>query len=306
MNLTKPTYLVIDATNILYRTFYANQKTDESTVTGLAHHAALTTCNKYFRKYNPDKIIMCFDRSNWRKDYTLSDECVSKEVYKGNRRKNMTPAQQKKFEAFKQHIGEFEKILDANTSIITLSGDKLEADDFIAGVVQAFNDVNHVIISSDSDMRQLISDNVSLINPANGKPHDLSEWDDDPKYYLFEKCIRGDKTTDNIASAFPGVRKTKIREAYKDDYALANMMEQKWTNKDQIEFTVKDLFEENRKLIDLTQQPNHIKAAMYNIILDKFDNQGRYNNFDFLRFCGKYDLIKISENISNYIKMLSA
>ena len=42
--------------------------------------------------------------------------------------------------------------------------DKMEADDLIAGFIQLHPEANHVIISSDSDFQQLISENVSQYN----------------------------------------------------------------------------------------------------------------------------------------------
>ena len=57
-------YLIFDISNILYRTFYANKGDDDITLAGLAQHAALTTLNKYFKEYKPNKVVMTFDRPN--------------------------------------------------------------------------------------------------------------------------------------------------------------------------------------------------------------------------------------------------
>ena len=100
-------YLVFDITNILYRTFYAHTTEDDITVAGLAANSALVTINKYYKQYVPHKIIMCFDRYSWRKDYTASDKCISGKPYKGNRRQNMTPSQKARYELFLKHVDEF-------------------------------------------------------------------------------------------------------------------------------------------------------------------------------------------------------
>ena len=55
-------YMILDISNLLYRTYYANKNEDELTIAGLAQHQALLTLNKYFNLYSPDKIVMAFDR----------------------------------------------------------------------------------------------------------------------------------------------------------------------------------------------------------------------------------------------------
>lgn len=309
-------YLIFDASNLLYRTFFANKQHDVETGYGLACHTALTTLNKYFREFTPrKKVVMAFDRTSWRKAYTLDkDLCLSGKTYKGNRRQNMTPKEKEKFERFIAHVNEFELMMRDQTSIVTLFGDALEADDLIAGFVQKFHETDEiVVVSTDKDLVQLFySDNVRLIDPATGKDRRMlleKDYDGDVEYFMFEKCIRGD-AGDNVQSAFPGVRKTRIRKAYDDPYERVNLMNETWSIGkvgDDIykEFVVKDLFNENVLLMDLRHQPDVIRERMNEIIDEALENPGRYNHFQFLKFLGKYELKKISEGIDNYAKMLS-
>ena len=104
-------FLVFDISNVLFRTYYANKNEDELTIAGLAQHAALITLNSYFKKYRPDKVVMVFDRPNWRVDYTKSDECYSGRIYKGNRHSDKTAAEKKKYNDFKAHLVEFEQLI---------------------------------------------------------------------------------------------------------------------------------------------------------------------------------------------------
>ena len=119
---------------------------------------------------------------------------------------------------------------------------QLEADDLIAGWVQAHPNDNHVIISTDGDFAQLVAPNCKQYNGvANVTITHEGYFNDEgsliidkktkeakpaplPDFMLFEKCMRGD-TSDNVFSAYPGVRKkgTKNKvgliEAYADkDY----------------------------------------------------------------------------------------
>lgn len=307
-------YLVFDISNLLYRTFFANKREDVMTNAGLAHHSALQTLNMYFRKYNPTKTVMAFDRSSWRKAYTKSDLCISGRPYKGNRRQKMTPSESARYEKFIEHLNHFEEIMRDRTAVACLAGDLLEADDLVAGFVDLYAEDNEVIIiSSDQDLIQLLrSDNVSLIDPATGNDRREildDEYDGDVNYFLFHKCLRGD-TGDNVMSALPRIRKTRIRKAYTDPYEQANLMAETWSMgvPDSVgyrKYRVKDLYEENKLLMDLSAQPEEIQDLITESITTTMADPGRYSHFHFLKFLGEYELKKISESIDNFVPMLS-
>ncbi len=83
-------YLVFDISNLLYRTFFAHHTEDDITIAGLATHSALLVLNKYYRQYKPHKIVMAFDNESWRKDYTASEECISKRIQQEEERWDCT------------------------------------------------------------------------------------------------------------------------------------------------------------------------------------------------------------------------
>ena len=139
---------------------------------------------------------------------------------------------------------------------------------------------------------------------------------EDPQYGLFKKCMRGD-STDNVFSAFPGVRekgtknKVGIMEAFADRHKQGfhynNLMLQRWLDHEGVEQRVRDCYERNRTLIDLTAQPQDVK--------DRVDNAIRAGvrttttpqvGVHFMRFCGQYELNKISENAEAYAKWLNS
>jgi hypothetical protein len=301
-------YLVFDISNLLYRTFFAHHTEDDITIAGLATHSALLTLNKYYRQHKPHKIVMAFDRSSWRKEYTASPDCLSKKPYKGNRRQGMTPRQKVKYEQFCKHLSEFEVIMRDHTSIITLANDGLEADDLVAGFVQvtSLEPDNHVtIISADQDYIQLLGyPNVTLIDPASGKPRTLEEWNNDPEYFLFEKCLRGDPG-DNVQAALPRVRSTTIKKAYTDAFERANMMNETWKAPDGTEFVVKKLFAENQLLMDLRCQPEDIQTKIVVTILTAMKNPGVFSYFHFMKFLGRYELKKVAESADQFVNLLS-
>ena len=299
-------YLVFDISSVLYRTFYAQHTEDDLTIAGLATHTALTTLNKYYKEYKPKYgVIMAFDRLSWRKGYMSSDLAVSDKAYKGTRRKDMSPAKQIKYAQFLTHLGDFERLITQHTTIRTVACDGLEADDLIAGFVRLHKNHKVIVISSDSDLLQLKRHgNCEIITPATGKAQSLADFNEDPDYYTFHKCIRGD-TADNIQSALPNVRSTAIREAYDDAFKRTALMKTKWTDQNGKEFLVEDLFEENDLLIHLDHQPEPIINKIDATVIAAMGEKKNFNLFYLMKFIGKYQLNKIKDNIEQYIPLLS-
>lgn len=302
-------YLCFDMSNILYKTFFVHKNEDDDTIAGIASHSALVTLNKYYKEFKPTHMVFCFDRSNWRKEYTKTDQCLSGKVYKGQRRQNMTQRDKERYAIFMDHMNEFEEMIRKKTAIISLADDGLEADDLLAGVVQTMGvqepDSEFIIVSSDKDLIQLLGyPNTTLINPADGKPRTLDEWGGDANLFMFEKCIRGD-VGDNVQSAYPRLRKTRMMKAWEDEYERANLMMETWTDQNGKEFRVKDLFEENKLLMDLSSQPEEIQIKIVKTVLEGMRDPGKFSYFHFMKYLGKYELKKIAEQVDQFVPMLS-
>lgn len=297
-------FLLVDIGNIFHRVFFVHR--GDPDFIGLTLHSTLMTLYSLYQKYKPDKIVLAFDRPSWRKDYTASEKCISKKLYKGNRRSKMTGAEWGDYNRLVKCMHDFEEAVANYASIICLSGDGLEADDLIAGFVQEYHKDNIItLISSDKDFLQLLRyTNVSMIDPGTQKEKTLVGWNNDAAYFLFEKCLRGE-IGDNVQSAFPRVRKTRIQKAYTDSYEYANLMNEVWKNHEGKEFVVKHLYEENRLLMDLSMQPQEIRDQIIAVVNDAMTKITKFSLFHFLRFCGIYQLKKITAQIDQYIPMLS-
>jgi hypothetical protein len=127
--------------------------------------------------------------------------------------------------------------------------------------------------------------------------------------------MRGD-TSDNVFSAYPGVRekgtknKVGLREAFADrdrkGYSWNNMMLQRWTDHNGEEHRVLDDYERNRTLIDLTAQPEEIKAKVDQAIREQISHKdvGQVG-IHFMRFCGKFELNKLSETAESISRWLN-
>lgn len=308
------TNLLIDMSGMLYATFYAHSK-QESTdiVLAMCYYSAFNKLLSLYNQHPCHRMVLVFDSSNWRKQYTADlTKCVTNAHYKGNRRKSLTEAEKKKVALFDEHVNELYCMLKEHTSLSVMRGDGLEADDIIAGFTQIFTDDTNIIVSGDNDFLQLIRDKNVLIDLKTGKPKSLLDWNNDPEYFMFEKCIRGDDG-DNVMSAYPRIRRTAILEAYNDEFKRQNIMQHRFKapvmsdagEVSEVEYCTKEVFAENQILMDLRMQPKHIRKKIMLTVDDCLENTGKYHHIKFMRFCKKYELISILDRIDAYVPMFA-
>jgi 5'-3' exonuclease len=235
---------------------------------------------------------------------------------------------------FWEIFDEFKDFVSDKTNCTVMRHKQLEADDLIAGWVQAHPNDKHVIISTDGDFAQLIAPNVTQYsgiqdltithegyfdkkgNPVIDKKTKLEKPAPDPAFMLFEKCMRGD-TSDNVFSAYPGVRKkgTKNKvgliEAYADKdtkgYNWNNMMLQRWTDHEGVEHRVLDDYQRNVVLCDLTAQPADIREIINNTITENAKpKEVQQVGMRLMKFCAKWDMQRIADQAAQYAQPLQA
>ncbi|MBT9137524.1 MAG: DNA polymerase I [Syntrophomonadaceae bacterium] len=307
--------LVIDTSNLLWRVASAQGKyhptESAEDQAGLSMHMALNVLKSFYKKIQPQQVALAFEGTkNWRKEYTKSAECKSGRVYKANRVKDDSKI------PFYELISAFENLARAHTSLACLSHPELEGDDVIAGYVQHFAAIGDetVVLSGDKDFIQLLKlPKVSLMNPDDGK---LRGWDKktgekiDPEFFMFEKAIRGD-VGDNVMAAYPRVRSTRIQKAWESEYERTNFMNETWefsspsTGEKRI-MRVGDLFKENQTLMNLFEQPSHIRQLIDETIKYEILHHGQFSLFEFQRFCAKFGLKKINENAQHFMEFFSS
>jgi len=322
-------YALIDTANTFFRARHvASRNADTWEKIGMAIHLTLSSVNQTVRMFGIDHVVFMLEGRSWRKEVYPR--------YKAHRKvddASMTEAEVEENKMFWETYEVFTTYLREKTNCSVLRHPNAEADDLIARFIALHPDDEHYIISSDTDFVQLIAENVHQYNGVagqlikldgyyndRGKPvkdkktgeHKLLE---DPQYLLFKKIIRGD-ATDNIFSAYPGVREkgskntVGIREAFEDrekqGFKWNNMMLQRWTDHDGEEHRVRDDYERNRTLIDLTAQPDHIKEAVDSIIKQDVRTTATPSvGLHFMKFCGKYELTRISDQGEAYAKWLN-
>jgi 5'-3' exonuclease len=317
-------YVLIDTANMFFRARHgAFRASDTWEKIGFALHVTLMSANKVATRFKADHVVFALEGRSWRKDFY--------EPYKKNRavaRAALTEAEQDEDKMFWETYDALTKYLAERTNCSVIQCPTAEGDDIIARWIALHPQDEHIVISSDTDFVQLIAPNVTQYNGISDEHITLEGYFDakgkavidkkkqqpktipDPKWLLFEKCMRGD-TSDNVFSAFPGVRtkgtknKVGLQEAFEDKdkqgYNWNNMMLQRWTDHNGAEHRVLDDYNRNVALIDLTAQPDNIKQAVDGAILEQMsDKDVGQVGVRFMKFCGKYDLIKCSESADSF------
>jgi hypothetical protein len=316
------TYILVDTANTFFRARHVI-KGDADTKLGMAFHITLNSIRKAWQDFGGTHVVFCLEGRSWRKDYYTP--------YKAQRaaaRAAKTVKEQEEETLFWESFDAFKEFVTEKTNCTVLQHQQLEADDLIAGWIQSHPNDDHVIISTDTDFVQLIAPNVKQYNGVmettithagifdkKGKrvidnKTKAEKSIPDPKWLLFEKCIRGD-TSDNVFSAYPKVRKNKLEEAFIDrdnkGFAWNNLMLQRWVDHNGVEHRVLEDYERNRRLIDLTQQPEDIKDIIKETIFtNAVTKEVTQVGIRLLKFAQLYDLQKVSDQADSYAKPLNA
>jgi 5'-3' exonuclease len=323
------TYILVDTANTFFRARHVVRGSTEDKV-GMSLHTILSSVRKAWKDFNGSHVVFCLEGRSWRKDIYAP--------YKRNRsdaRAALSPREAEEDKVFWETFDEFKTFISEKTNCTVLHHPRLEADDLIAGWIQHHPNDDHVIISTDGDFAQLIAPNVRQYNgvsqttithegyfdekgkPVKDKKSGEVKGAPDPTWLLFEKCMRGD-TSDNIFSAYPGVRekgsknKVGLREAFADrnskGFSWNNLMLQRWVDHEGVEHKVIDDYTRNVTLCDLSAQPDEIKNIISETITASIDANKNISQVGIrlLKFCASYDLQKISEQVQSYADPLNA
>jgi 5'-3' exonuclease len=323
------TYILVDTANTFFRARHVING-DADIKLGMAFHITLNSIKKAWQDFGGTHVVFCLEGRSWRKDHY--------KPYKAQRaasRAAHTEREAEEEKVFWEAFDTFKEFVTEKTNCTVLQNSRLEADDLIAGWIQTHPNDKHVIISTDTDFVQLIAPNVKQYNgvmettithegifDAKGKRVIDKKTQEpkaipDPQWLLFEKCMRGD-TSDNVFSAYPGVRekgtknKVGLREAYGDKdlkgYSWNNLMLQRWTDHNGEEHRVLDDYERNRILIDLSAQPAEIKTIIKETIATATGANKNISQVGIrlIKFCNLYDLKKISDQAQAYAEPLNA
>lgn len=323
------TYILVDSLNMFMRAKHVGGGKDIDMRVGMAMHIMFNSVRKAWRDFNGSHVVFCLEGRSWRKDFYTP--------YKANRKvtaAKRTPREIEDDELFFEAYDALVKFVNDKTNCSVIRCPTAEADDLIATWIQTHPNDEHVIVSTDSDFYQLLAHNVrqyngtteeivsleGFTNAKTGKPvldkkTGKPKLIGDPNFVLFEKCVRGD-ATDNVFSAYPGARlkgsknKTGITEAYEDmnrgGFNYNNFMLQRWTDHNDVEHRVRDDYDRNRILIDLTAQPDDIKEACRAVVREAV-NKPRVSQvgLHFMKFCAKWNLQRLSDAPTEFADILN-
>lgn len=270
------TNLIVDLNNITKVTRWGlknpkSHRQKEKLVAQKIFKDVVTSVMRHAQKLKCDGIIITADsRQNWRRD-----------IYPEYKRKDHT--EDLYLEETYEALDILERFFKEQTACLFLKTPRTEADDII-GVLTQNSDQSFIILSTDMDYGQLVSEKVRLF--ALGKQEFVEV--DDSEYFLFEKCIRGD-TSDNIEKAFVGVRKTRLQAAWDDDLEMLNLINELRPDGK----TVGEMIEFNAALMDLRLQPDYIRQAILRTI-EKAET-GSFNEIRAMQFLGEIGIPKSND-----------
>ena len=309
--------------------------------TGMALHTLLSSMNKCWRQFKADHLVFFTEGKSWRKkvypEYKLNrvianlqmtekeqeDSQILLEAYSDfcnfiNEKTNVSYVRSPNAEAddciavwIQNHPEDEHILISSDSDFVQLLSHKN---------LTIYDPINDRVLKQDGIYNakgKKVSFTVksdSKIKVGDEDPNFVFEYPKWYEYCLFMKIIRGDKG-DNIMSAFPGARvkgsknKVGINEAYEDldkkGYNWNNFMLQRYMDHNDKEVCVKDMYERNRMLIDLTQQPEEIVNECLETIAEATTRERAENlGFNFLKFCTTWNLKKISESPTIYTSML--
>ena len=243
-------YLFIDYQNIVYKKLHTIKESElEDNDYNVYKGKLLSNILRLISQFPHRKVILaCEGGNSWRKD--LFPE------YKAQRASNR--AKDKiDYEKFFKMLDKFtEELKDLLCNCIFVKYNRIEGDDIIAILTKHLCERGDSVVnvSTDGDFLQLCKyDNYEQWNPVQAKYMSVI----DPKLYLIEKTIFGDKS-DNIPHIRHGIGKVTAKNlACKTDF-------HEWL----IEENLQDNFDKNYKLIAFDAIPIEIEKN----ILDTYNN----------------------------------
>jgi 5'-3' exonuclease len=186
---------LLDASPYLFRAFFSVPKSivDGNGQPANAVYGFTTFLAKYIADERPSHIAVAFDRH-----------------FNGSFRNDFYPAYKAQRDASPPELdAQVDPALEATEAlgVTTFIDERYEADDLIATVLDRIgtNTARFVIVSSDKDLTQLVSDRVTLVDPARGLRFDRAAVEE-------KFGVRPDQMTDFLGLAgdavdnIPGVR----------------------------------------------------------------------------------------------------
>ena len=332
LNISEKSFAVVDLSHLYARCRYVTKRDSMDERARLALHILFKCLNRIERMFEPSHYVFaCYTSTSWRVEFS--------ERYKLARRvkrAKKSVEERREDEIFFSYLNRLVNFIENETNCTMLYHEGIEADDFIAGFVRLYPD--SVIVSEDSDFVQLLKISPSTIifggvrdivmtrdgvfdsetlkrksfglnsngglKLKNVKESNLpDEWYD---YALFLKTIKGDPG-DGVLPVKPWLRTTYVRRLYEakknGDYEWINFLNSVFDGK-----RISDLYEENRKLVDLTYMDERIVKIVEDVIRERISKNkipGNEVGNNFRKFLREMKLNDIGLDWVKYARIMT-
>tara|TARA_R100000008_G_C3570967_1_gene162101 strand:- start:85 stop:1083 length:999 start_codon:yes stop_codon:yes gene_type:complete len=208
--------IIIDALNLFIRNYVVNPTMDKKGIPIGGCIGFLKSMQKITRELRPDQIVVCWDGigGSQRKKAKNKNYKAGRKPLRFNRRMiELDPASQEQNRIYQQ-IRLYEYLNEM--PVIQVSLDGIEADDLIGYIVNQdyYSGWQKVIVSSDKDFFQLVTNETSVFRPIQNKfvtiDSLLAKDKVHPNNYALARAMVGDKS-DNL----PGVPRVGMKTVAK-------------------------------------------------------------------------------------------
>lgn len=326
--MSKPVHILVDTGNLFYRAIAIGKSGEtEEEIVAMTMAGACSIISNAYEMFGASHTMLAFESFSWRRK-VFPD-------YKSSRR----AVQQTKKEAEIQRllyesIDRFKSFVRNETNATPIQAELAEGDDVIARWIELHPDVEHVIVSTDGDMHQLVRPGVSAYSGQQEKcwthegvlaseermlrktPFSFKKWNStwrkldqefDPNWSLFKKIMRGDPG-DSVPTAVKPRTRTKIIEAAFKDPAgpeFANLMQTVRSDLPDSP-TVADLVKRNVELVDLTYRPEEVNTAIDSVVADLRQRERKLRvGIKFQMFCRDNGMTRAGELSQRFVRPYS-
>ena len=206
--------LIIDGNNLLYRIFWtSNYKIEESNNPGQIF-LFLRSLKSYVDKFRPKNVYCTWDKklewpsTNFRREATTVK-------YKAGR-------DDEKFKNVFENAEKIQELL-SDLGVHNIYPLRMEADDLMAYLSSKLSGPN-VIITTDKDLLQTVTENTIVYTPIKKKEISLDNFEEytgvKKEYYISFRAVTGDKS-DNI----PGIPRYGIKRFLKLEHTFISLNE---------------------------------------------------------------------------------
>lgn len=179
--------LLIDFNHLSYRNFFVARKDIEDVGWNYFKHLMIQSIFHLCRKFEPTEVVIAADsKQNWRRKIYPD--------YKANRKEKRDEQDHIDWDGLYSTMDDLFKDLRCYFPFYVLKVNYMEADDIIGAIAKQDQGEKKIIVTSDTDFKQLLKyNNVSVFDPIKG----VYLESEDPEKELKVKIICGD-SGDNI------------------------------------------------------------------------------------------------------------